>query len=39
MTTMDMLVFVGRLLVTDKKRRPAIFVGLLLVSAVFASVR
>lgn len=36
MTILDGVVFVGLLLIVDRKRRPAVFVGMLLVQGVFA---
>ena len=39
MTVLDAVVFIGLLTITDKERRPAVFVGMLLIAAVFALVR
>jgi hypothetical protein len=39
MTVFDLFVALGLLMLVDKKRRPAVFVGLLLISAVFALLR
>jgi hypothetical protein len=39
MTILDAVVFIGLLAIVDKERRPAVFVGLLLVSALFALLR
>jgi hypothetical protein len=36
MTIFDGVVFIGLLLILDRKRRPGVFVGMLLVSGVFA---
>ena len=37
MTTFDLFVTLGLLMLVDKERRPVAFIGMLLVSAVFAS--
>jgi hypothetical protein len=34
-TILDAVVFIGLLLIVDKERRPTVFVGMLLISAVF----
>jgi hypothetical protein len=39
MTIIDAIVFVGLLAITDKNRRPTVFVGLLLITIVFALLR
>jgi hypothetical protein len=39
MTIFDAVVFIGLLAIVDKERRPAVFVGLLLISAVVALLR
>ena len=39
MTILDAVVFVGLLAIADKERRPAVFVGLLVISAVVALLR
>ena len=39
MTTFDLFVALGLLMLVDKERRPAAFIGMLLVSAVFALLR
>jgi hypothetical protein len=39
MTAIDTIVFVGLLMVTEKERRPAVFVAMLLISAAFALLR
>jgi hypothetical protein len=36
MTIFDAFVLLGLLMIVDRKRRPAVFVGLLLVQGVFA---
>jgi hypothetical protein len=39
MTILDAIVFVGLLAITDKKRRPSVFVGLIIITVVFAFLR
>ena len=36
MTVLDAVVFIGLLAIVDKERRPAVFVGLVLIVVVFA---
>jgi hypothetical protein len=37
MTLFDAVAFIGLLAIVDKERRPAVFIGLLLISALFRS--
>jgi hypothetical protein len=39
MTILDAIVVVGLLAISDKSRRPTVFVGLLLITIVFALLR
>jgi hypothetical protein len=39
MTMLDAVVFLGLLIIVDRKRRPAVFVGMLLIQGVFALLR
>lgn len=36
MTILDGVVFLGLLIIVDRKRRPGVFVGMLLIQGVFA---
>ncbi len=39
MTILDIAVFIGLLILTDKERRPSVCIGMLLVTAAFALLR
>ena len=39
MTIVDAIVGIGLLILTEKKNRPVVFIGLLLISALFALLR